>query len=199
MPLSIQKSAAKSFATTDSKIDNKTMSLSIQKSTASNYTIANLEIDSQVLHHCLSRNQQPQPVSLPIQKSSAKTTPLPIHNRQPNYAVVDSEIDSQIVPLSFQKPAAKSFAVVDSEIDNKTLRYRFKNWQPQTVLLLILKLTAKYCVVAYPEIDNHKLYHCRSRNQQQRIMPVSIQKSVAIMESFFALIFGCLHNMRNLI
>jgi hypothetical protein len=99
--LPIHKSAAKNFATVDSKISNKTTSLSIQKSTAWNCAAANpkisnktlpqsilksiakycvvvdLEINSQKL--CCYRfwNQQPPSnVLLPIQKSATKTMSL---------------------------------------------------------------------------------------------------------------------------
>jgi hypothetical protein len=66
VPLPIQKSTAKSFVAADFEIGSKTVSLPIQKSAASNCTAADSEIDSQVLCRCLSRNWQPQTMSLLI-------------------------------------------------------------------------------------------------------------------------------------
>jgi len=57
--------------------------------------------------------------------------------------------------------------------------------------LLIPKSTSKNFVAADFEIIP-KLWRCRFRIQQQKTMPLLIQKSAAMMESFWLIFFGCL-------
>jgi hypothetical protein len=83
-------------------------------------------------------------LSLPIQKSTIKTMPLPIQKLAANYAAADSEISnkkqsrcqiknwqSKILPQPIQK------------LTERLLHCRFRNRQPKTLPLPIQKLAAK--------------------------------------------------------
>jgi hypothetical protein len=95
--MSILKLAAKYCAATDPEIGSKIGMLPIQKS-ASNYVAADSEIGSLKLCRCRFRNRQPKALLLlilklatkycaAIEKSTAKTVPLPI---QKSTATVES-------------------------------------------------------------------------------------------------------------
>jgi hypothetical protein len=109
-------------------------------------------------------------LSLLIQKSTIKTTSLPIQKSTANYAAADSKISDKTPSLLIQKSTI-NYAAADSKISNQKLCCcRFRNRQPKTFPLPIQKSAAKLC-------------RCRFRNRQPTV-PVPIQNSAAMVESF---------------